>query len=281
MSFRSVAWIVLALAAFSAEVVAAQSAYMSEGEAQARLKKKVDPTYPPSARAANVHGTVVLKVEISQAGTVRDVNLVSGHPLLAPAAIEAVKQWRYEPYLLNGRPIAVETTVQVRFEPDGEAAPGGEGGVVGSLPGGAPADQMGAIGGILSTSPLRSPRVAMPMRVRISQGVMQAFLLNKVTPTYPPDAIRQHIEGQVTLHVIIDKSGNVANVDPVSGHPLLIPAAVEAVDQWKYKPYLLHQKPVEVETLVLINFILSNGTTYTVIALEELPPSPNGLALPN
>ena len=272
MSFRSLAWVVLALAAFSAEVVAAQSAYISEGVAQARLKKKVDATYPPSAKSANVHGTVVLKVEISQAGTVRDVNLVSGHPLLAAAAIEAVKQWTYEPYLLNGQPIEVKTTVRVLFEPDGEAAPGSEGGIVGSLPGGAPADQMSAIGGILSSSPLRSPRVAIPTRVRISQGVMRAFLLNKVTPTYPPDAIRQHIEGQVTLHVIIDKNGNVSNVDPVSGHPLLIPAAVEAVNQWKYKPYLLRQKPVEVETLVLINFILSNGTTYTVIVLEERFP---------
>ena len=66
----------------------------------------------------------------------------------------------------------------------------------------------------------------------------------------------QHIQGVVVLSAIIDKEGNVANVQLISGHPLLAPAAIEAVKQWKYKPYLLNGTPVEVETQVQVNFTL-------------------------
>jgi periplasmic protein TonB len=58
---------------------------------------------------------VVLKVEISPEGDVTDLSLVSGHPLLVPAAIDAVKQWKYKPYLLNGQAVTVETQVSVSF----------------------------------------------------------------------------------------------------------------------------------------------------------------------
>ena len=83
------------------------------------LIKKVTPNYPQLAKQARIQGTVVLQAEISKEGTIQNLQLISGHPMLAPAAIEAVKQWRYKPYLLNGEPVAVETQVVVNFSLSG------------------------------------------------------------------------------------------------------------------------------------------------------------------
>jgi protein TonB len=69
-----------------------------------QIVKKVAPIYPPLARQARIQAPVVLKVLISKSGDVENLQLVSGHPMLAPAAIEAVKQWKYKPYLVNATP---------------------------------------------------------------------------------------------------------------------------------------------------------------------------------
>ena len=140
-------------------------------------------------------------------------------------------------------------------------------GVAGDVPGGLPVDGTSTIGGILSSEP-QLPRLTSPARIRLAQGAMQHLLITRVSPNYPPEAERQHIEGAVLLHINIDKNGNVSNVDPVSGHPLLTPAAVDEVKQWKYNPYLLNQTPVDVETTVLIKFVISSGKAYSVIAWE-------------
>ena len=80
------------------------------------LVKKVQPKYPKEARAARIEGTVVLHAIIDKAGHVQELNLVSGPPMLAPAAIKAVKKWRYRPYRLDGRAIELDTTIEVKFE---------------------------------------------------------------------------------------------------------------------------------------------------------------------
>ena len=77
--------------------------------------RRVQPNYPPLARQARIQGAVVLQAMISKDGNIENLQLISGHPMLAPAAIEAVKQWKYKPYLLNGEPVEVETQVQVNF----------------------------------------------------------------------------------------------------------------------------------------------------------------------
>jgi protein TonB len=82
---------------------------------EANLTKKVMPAYPPGAKAARIQGHVVLDVIIGKDGSVLEIKLVSGHPLLAPAAMEAVKQWTYKPTLLNGEPVEVKTQVDVNF----------------------------------------------------------------------------------------------------------------------------------------------------------------------
>jgi TonB family protein len=96
---------------------AAQAAriHVSKGISEGLMVTRVPPIYPPLARSARIQGTVVLKAVINKTGDVESLELVSGHPMLAPAAIEAVKQWKYRPYLLNGNAVAVETQVVVNF----------------------------------------------------------------------------------------------------------------------------------------------------------------------
>jgi protein TonB len=134
------------------------------------------------------------------------------------------------------------------------------GGVVGGVPGGVPGGQMGGvIGGIISSTPVAVPKVATPQRVRVSQGVTQGLLVRRVQPNYPPLARQARIQGQVMLQAEISKDGSIENLRLISGHPMLAPAAIEAVKQWKYRPYFLNGEPVEVETQITVNFSLSGG----------------------
>ncbi|HTY84757.1 MAG TPA: TonB family protein [Silvibacterium sp.] len=133
-------------------------------------------------------------------------------------------------------------------------------GVVGGVPGGVPGGSMGGvIGSVLSSTPVAVPKIATPTRIRVSSGVVSGLLLRKVNPVYPPLARQARIQGVVLLQAEISKEGNITNLQLISGHPMLAPAAIEAVKQWKYKPYLLNGEPVEVETQVQVNFTLSGG----------------------
>lgn len=82
-----------------------------------KLTRHVDPVYPPLAAQARIQGTVRLGVTISREGTVQNITVVSGHPLLVPAAIDAVKQWEFQPTLLNGSPVEVLTEIGIDFPP--------------------------------------------------------------------------------------------------------------------------------------------------------------------
>jgi protein TonB len=88
---------------------------ISAGVAQGMLIQKTTPNYPPIAKAARVSGTVVIQAKISKQGTIEDLHVVSGPAMLQQAALDAVKTWRYRPYLLNNEPVEVETTVNVIF----------------------------------------------------------------------------------------------------------------------------------------------------------------------
>jgi protein TonB len=88
---------------------------ISAGVATGMLIQKTQPTYPPIAKAARVSGTVVIQATISKQGTIENLHVVSGPAMLQQAALDAVKSWRYRPYLLNNEPVEVETTVNVIF----------------------------------------------------------------------------------------------------------------------------------------------------------------------
>jgi len=97
-----------------------------------------------------------------------------------------------------------------------------------------------------------------PQRVRISQGVVKGLLVHRVEPAYPPLARAARVQGDVVLSAIIDVNGQITNLQLVSGHPMLVPAAIAAVKEWRYKPYLLNGTPVEVETTITVIFTLSS-----------------------
>src|SRR5215467_842887 len=80
-----------------------------------QMLHRVAPIYPPLARQARIQGTVVLRIIINKSGDVQDVKLFSGHPMLATAAVEAVRQWKYQPYMVDGQTVDVETDIQVNF----------------------------------------------------------------------------------------------------------------------------------------------------------------------
>jgi TonB family protein len=204
--------------------------------------QKIDPIYPGVAIQSKLQGTVVLDVRVNSSGGVDKVVHMSGPLTLAPAAIVAVKQWRYTPYVKDGQPIAVVSPVRLKFSLEEN-----ENGVV-SEP--EPSEDA-------SPQKIALPRIAVPQRVRVSSGVSLGLLVKKVAPAYPPDARDAHIQGIVVLQANIDKEGDVSNLVLVSGDPMLAPAAIEAVQQWKYRPYLLNGQAVEVETTIQVNFVLT------------------------
>ncbi len=83
--------------------------------AEGNIAYQVQPRYPRVAQAAGIQGTVQLRAIVSRTGTIENLTVVSGHSMLVAAAVEAVKQWRYRPYMLNGEPIEVETEITVNF----------------------------------------------------------------------------------------------------------------------------------------------------------------------
>ncbi len=97
-----------------------------------------------------------------------------------------------------------------------------------------------------------------PARIRVGGMVQAANLVSKVDPVYPPLAMQARISGQVRFTVIVGKDGSILNIQLVSGHPLLVAAARDAVSQYVYKPTLLNGSPVEVITQVDVNFVLGN-----------------------
>ena len=135
----------------------------------------------------------------------------------------------------------------------------GAGGVPGGVPGGIPGGAAGGVIGGIVSSTANIPKQVIPQRVRVSTGVATGLLIRKVTPNYPQLAKQARIQGTVVLQAEISKDGTIQNLQLISGHPMLAPAAIEAVKQWRYKPYLLNGEPVAVETQVVVNFSLSGG----------------------
>jgi periplasmic protein TonB len=144
------------------------------------------------------------------------------------------------------------------------AAAGVVGGVPGGVPGGTPG---GVIGGIIGAVPSaappppppvkEAPKPVTPKQIRVGGNVQSAKLIKRPTPVYPPLAKQARIQGTVRFNAVIGRDGTIQNLTMVSGHPLLVPSATEAVRQWVYQPTLLNGEPVEVVTQIDVNFTLS------------------------
>jgi TonB family protein len=123
---------------------------------------------------------------------------------------------------------------------------------------GGPVLSAGIIGG---PQPIEPPHIATPPPqekhpLKLSEGVLQAQLISRIEPRYPALAIQTRTEGTVQLHAIIGRDGRITALDVISGHPLLVKAALDAVRQWAYRPTMLNGEPVEVETSIIAIFKL-------------------------
>jgi protein TonB len=154
-------------------------------------------------------------------------------------------------------PSAVHTTQEALSAPPDTA-----GGLVGGVPGGVVG---GITGGVLSevlrstgSAPVLAKTPApTPKRIRVPARIAEANLVYDVPPQYPPEAGRARLEGPVVLMAVIGQDGNVKDVRVESGLPILARAAIDAVKQWRYKPYVIDGEPVEVDSRITINFTLS------------------------
>jgi periplasmic protein TonB len=182
-----------------------------------------------------------------------------------PAAAVQVVHIKPVSEIVNGAlrtPTKIPDKVQMLKEDESVNA-GMGGGVPGGVPGGVAGGSIGGvIGGIIggSAAAVPLPKVAAPTRpVRVSQGVFEGLRLVYVKPVYPALARQARVSGSVVLQAIISRDGTIQNLHVVTGHPMLIQNAMDAVKQWRYRPYLLNGEPVEVETQITVNFTLSGS----------------------
>jgi len=162
-------------------------------------------------------------------------------------------------------PKEVATIKEEELPPPTSGVAGVVGGVPGGTPGGTPGGVLGGIiGSVPSAAPpppppakKEEPKPVTPQRIKVGGNVQSAKLMRQPRPNYPPLAKQARISGVVKLSAVIGKDGTIKELQVVSGHPLLVPAALEAVKQWVYQPTLLNGEPVEVQTQIDVNFTLS------------------------
>ncbi|MBN2318697.1 MAG: TonB family protein [Acidobacteria bacterium] len=204
---------------------------------QSKLIHRVAPVYPEEAKA----GQVILNITVNEKGEVSNVEVLDGDPLYIDAVVAAVKQWKYEPTLLNGTPIPVISTITVKRN---------------------------VVSPTQFVSPTEIPINPNPENAEwIDGNVLQSKLIHKVDPEYPELARRARVKGKVNLAVTVTEEGYVSNVEVIGGHPMLRDAAEKAVKQWKYEPTVLNGKAIPVIATVTVDFVLPEDTET-----DESPP---------
>ncbi len=228
---------------------------------ESKLTKKVVAVYPEVALRARVETTVILELLINEQGEVANIRIIQGHPLLDAAAMDAVKQWRYQPTYLNGEAVPVLTTATVTFKLPGAAT--------GARPAGRAAPS------------IESPSSHPP--VNVGGALQESKLIKRVEPVYPEIARQARIETTVILEVLINEQGEIANIRIIRGHPLLDAAAMDAVKQWRYQPTYLNGEAVPVITTQSVVFKLTDSINeaHVVVApdgsLKDLEGNPASL----
>ena len=173
-----------------------------------------------------------------------------------PPAAPTLKASKVVSEVANGQLLAPNKIPKKVKEIEEEEAPAQITGVIGGVVGGVPGGSAGGVIGSLISSTSHTANIATvaPKRIRVSTGVSEGMLLRRVEPVYPIIAQRARIEGTVELRAVISKDGMIEGLQRISGHPLLVTAAMDAVRQWRYRPYMLNAEPLEVETNVVVNF---------------------------
>jgi TonB family protein len=182
---------------------------------QPRLIHKVEPVFPEEAKKAGIEGQVVVTAVTDVFGSVAEAKAVKGPKALHEAAVNAIKQWVYEPYLLDGVPKPVKFTVVVRFNLDKEKK--------------------------------QPPVISVTEKPK---------LIKQVHAKYPKEALKTGVQGKVVLEITIDTKGNVVDAVVIDGHSLLNEAALEAIKQWQFEPFVKDGVKKSVRFTVIVNFKL-------------------------
>jgi TonB family protein len=233
------------------EEVFAKGAVEAKGEIRPpRLVKQVDPIYPMEARKNQVEGLVILEATTDEKGNVVDARILRSIPALDQAAMDAVKQWKYEPLVIKGKPMPVMFTVTVRFMLDEAGKKGVKGGVEGGVKGGVIG---GVVGGVVTEKDLEEFAKG---AVKAEGNITPPKLIKQVDPIYPEEAQKKQIEGIVILSARTDEQGNVVGVKVLRSIPELDQAAIDALKQWKYEPKIIDDKPRALIFTVTVRFQL-------------------------
>ena len=170
-------------------------------------------------------------------------------PAVVKTIVKPVARLIQSGKLMQPRAIPKEVAVfkEAELPPDVINNTGVTGGVFGGIPG------QGMVSGPVAPPP---PKPSAPTRVKQGGNVTAASIITQTRPLYPPLARQARIQGNVVLHAIIDKDGKVAQLEVISGHPLLVQSALDAVKQWRYKPTQLNGDPVEVDTTIQVTFTM-------------------------
>ena len=188
-----------------------------------------------------------------------DTSILSPPPAPAPPAPPNAHRTTNATEMSEGHvlmPTSIPDHIASVNDTDAPPAPRiGDIGVVGSN-GPGPRGIFRSIGDQVAVLP--PPPVAPARPLRVSQWA-EGNLVYRVQPKYPPLAQAARIQGSVQMRAIISKTGTIENLTVLSGHAMLVTAAVEAVRQWRYRPYMLNGEPIEVETEITVNFLLGGG----------------------
>ena len=201
---------------------------VSSGTLAGMTLTKVNPVYPEEAKAAHVQGAVILHAIISKQGTIEKLEIISGSGMLRQSSIDAVSKWTYKPYLLNGKPVEVETSITVNYTLGDSTT------VVGPIP---PADEASA--GVK----------------QVGGDVKGPMVIYEPEPSYTELAKQDKVEGIVLINMVVDEQGLPQHLHVSRGlGDGLDEKAVEAVKQYKFKPATENGKPVAVYLNVEVNF---------------------------
>jgi periplasmic protein TonB len=214
--------------------------------------------------------TTLIIVPLYTTGTI-DLGKYEETPLVAPAAPPPpppAAARAVAPHTTPTRPkltytqgkLTAPVSIPKKVSLDNAAAEPDLGGVLGGVPGGVPGGQLGGvIGGTGTSVPIPPPQQTAAKRiVRVGSNLKAPRQTYSVQPEYPALARQAHIWGTVVVNAVLDEHGNVVQARALRGHPLLIPAALKAVLQWRYEPTLLNGTPVAVEMEVTVHFSLGS-----------------------
>lgn len=194
-----------------------------------KLIKKVDPVYPEDARKEGIEGAVIIEATTDIYGRVVDTKVLRSVPELDKAAMDAIKQWVYEPIIIDGEPNGVIFTVTCVFKLKDKAEK----------------DKADAEKEKSEKPPVRATGEIKPPK-----------LIKKVDPVYPEDARKEGIEGAVIIEATTDIYGRVVKTKVLRSVPELDEAAMDAVKQWIYEPIIIKGEPNGVIFTVTLTFKL-------------------------